>query len=229
MSERFTFEERASDSPFIEKIWRTQNATPLDFTSLAESHSEIVVAKLDGKAMLAVRGPETKATIASAPGDSEFFGIVFKMGTYMPTLLPKNLTDRRDAHLPPGASHSSFWLNSSTWEVPNFDNADIFVERLVRLGLLAHDPIVADALAGHEQAYSPRALQYRFLRATGLPHKLIQQIRRAHNAARLLEGGSTITDIALQLGYFDQSHLTNALKRFIGQTPGKIAQVNMLE
>ena len=222
---KFIFEDRPSDSPFIEKIWRTQSEQAGDFSSLAETHSEIVVARYEGKTTVAVRGPETIATTASAPADGEFFGIVFKLGTFMPTLLPRNLMDRRDAYLPV-VSNESFWLDSSAWEIPTFDNADTFVERLVREGLLAHDPVVGAVLQGHPQAFSPRALQYRFVRATGLPHKVIQQIERARQALALLQRGTSIIDTAYKVGYFDQSHLTNALKRFLGQTPAQIARVS---
>ena len=64
----------------------------------------------------------------------------------------------------------------------------------------------------------------RFLRATGLTHKKIQQIERAHEAVSLLEGGSSIADAAFELGYFDQAHLTNSLKRFVGRTPAQISR-----
>ena len=122
----------------------------------------------------------------------------------------------------PDARDGLFWLDSSAWEIPTYENADTFVERLMREGLLAHDPVVSAALQGQTPAYSPRALQYHFVRATGMPHKVIQQISRAHEAAALLGQGTATAEIALALGYFDQSHLTNALKRFLGQTPTQI-------
>jgi AraC-like DNA-binding protein len=71
---------------------------------------------------------------------------------------------------------------------------------------------------------SVRSLQYRFLQATGLPHKTVQQIERACSAVSLLEQGTPIVDTASELGYFDQAHLTHSLKRFIGKTPAQIAQ-----
>jgi AraC-like DNA-binding protein len=222
---KFVFaEERPADSPFIEKIWRTQSEQAGDFTSQAASHSEIVVTRFEGKTLVAVRGPETRATPATVPADSEFFGIVFKMGAFMPALLPRNLMDRRDAYLPV-ASNESFWLGNSVWEIPSFDNADTFVERLVREGLLAYDPVVGAVLQGERSPLSTRTLQYRFVRATGLPYKVIQQIERARRAAALLESGLSILDTVHETGYFDQSHLTNALKRFLGQTPAQIARV----
>jgi len=219
----FTFEEQPWASPFIEKTWRTQSDQAVTFTSLAASQSEIVVARHRGKTTITVRGPETKASLASAPADGEYFGIVFRLGTYMPHLLPRNLMDRRDANLPEAGSRS-FWLHGSAWEFPSFDNADTFVERLVREGLLVRDPVVEAMLQGHPQAFSPRALQYRFVRATGLPHKVIQQIERARQALSLLQRGTSIIDTANEVGYFDQAHLTHALKRFLGQTPAQIAR-----
>jgi methylphosphotriester-DNA--protein-cysteine methyltransferase len=100
----------------------------------------------------------------------------------------------------------------------------VFVDRLIRQGILVHDPVVEVAIQGHTPDMSIRSLQYRFLQATGLTHKTIQQIERAHSAVSLLEQGTPILDTAFELGYFDQAHLTNSLKRFIGNTPAQIAQ-----
>ncbi|MBK8902689.1 MAG: AraC family transcriptional regulator [Anaerolineaceae bacterium] len=220
-------EVRSADSPFVERIWYARSEQGRDFTSVAETHSEIVIVRYQGKTEVVVRGPETKATPATTLADSECFGIVLKLGTFIPILLPKNLTDRREAFLPI-ASHQSFWLDNTAWEIPTFDNADTFVQQLVREGLLLHDPVVSAVLQGQPQAFSPRALQYRFVRATGLPHKVIQQIERARRAASLLESGMSILDSAHETGYYDQSHLTNSLSRFLGQTPAQIAQVGQL-
>ena len=76
---------------------------------------------------------------------------------------------------------------------------------------------------------SIRSLQYRFLRATGLTHKTIQQIERARSAVSLLEPGTPVSDTTSELGYFDQAHLTNMLKRFIEKTPAQIAQKSTVE
>ncbi|WP_244422605.1 hypothetical protein [Ktedonobacter racemifer] len=48
----------------------------------------------------------------------------------------------------PEVTCNTFWLSSSAWEFPTSDNAEIFVNRLVRAGLLAHDPVVEAALQG---------------------------------------------------------------------------------
>jgi AraC-like DNA-binding protein len=216
-------DERSANSSFVEMVWRTHSERAGTFTSVAASNWEMVFATFNGKTMITARGPETKASEADYPADAEFFGITFKLGTFMPHLPVRTLLDRRDATLPE-ASSNSFWLHGSAWELPTFENADVFVDRLIRQGILVRDPVVEAAIQGHTPDMSARSLQYRFLRATGLTHKTIQQIERARSAVSLLERGTPISDTAFELGYFDQAHLTNSLKRFIGRTPAQIAR-----
>jgi hypothetical protein len=186
----------------------------------------MVVSSNGGKTRLTVRGPETKATPAFCPvADGERFGIVFTLGTFMPHLPPRSVSDRRDAAMPE-ATTRSFWLHGSTWEFPRYDNADTFVGALVREGLLVHDPIVDAVLQGHPQRLSIRSIQHRFLRATGLNHRVVQQIERAHRAAALLARGVAIGDTVHEAGYFDQPQLTRSLRRFIGQTPAHLARAS---
>src|SRR5918999_1286308 len=217
------FGGRAANSSCVAMIWGTHSERAGSFASVAVSNGEMVTTSFNGKTMITARGPETKASEADFPADAEFFGITFKLGTFMPHLPIKTLLDRQDATLPE-ASSNSFWLHGSTWELPTFENADVFVDRLIRQGILVRDPVVEVAIQGHAPAVSIRSLQYRFLQATGVTHKTIQQIERAHSAVSLLERGTSISDTAFELGYFDQAHLTNSLKRFVGKTPAQIAR-----
>jgi hypothetical protein len=219
----FTSEVRPSDSSFVQAIWRTQSEGTGSFISPAAIHWDMLLMRYRGKTTFTVQGPETKATRASVPAEAEWLGITFQLGAFMPDLLPIRLLDRHDANLPE-ATGRSFWLYGSTWEFPTYDNADTFVNRLVRAGLLVRDPLVDEVMQGYPLDLSPRALQYRYRRATGLTHKTVQQIQRARQAATLLEQGSSIRDTVNQLGYSDQSHLTNSLKRYIGQTPAQISR-----
>ncbi|HWW84285.1 MAG TPA: hypothetical protein VNZ26_11810 [Vicinamibacterales bacterium] len=57
-------------------------------------------------------------------------GIRFKIGTYLPWLLPEGLRDGRDANLPE-ATTRSFWFNGSAIEYPAFDHAETFIARLL--------------------------------------------------------------------------------------------------
>jgi AraC-like DNA-binding protein len=217
----FVFDQRPSDSTFVERVWLTQSERAGSFTSIAESHWEMVVTRQNGSTILTVRGPETRATPAPIPEDAEFLGIRFRLGTFMPHLPVSILVD--EAVNLPEATSQAFWLHGSAWQFPSFENADTFLDRLISEGLLVRDPVVEAVLQGQPQALSPRSLQYRFLQATGLTHKAIQQIERARRAMTLLQQGNSILDTVHEVGYFDQSHLTNSLRRFIGQTPAQIS------
>jgi hypothetical protein len=218
----FAFEERPSDSPYIQTIWQTQTANVENFMSIAGTNMEMVVMRQYGQLTLTVRGPETKATPTICPPDAEFFGIQFKLGTFLPYLPAKNLVDG-GINLP-GASSRSFYLQGTAWEFPNFDNADVFVQRLLRGGYLAYEPIVDTVLQGAMSDLSVRSLQRRFLSATGLTHGAVRQIERARQAIVLLEQGVSILDTVDMLGYADQPHLTRTLKQLAGLTPLQIKQ-----
>lgn len=213
----FTFEEKLSDSPLVGRVWRTQSDEVGSFTSQAVSNWEIVVWTYEGQTNVTLRGPETRATVADTPADAEFFGIQFKLGTLIPHL---PTTQRINSGLDlPKATSQSFWLNGSAWQFPEFENIDVFVKRLERSGLLVQDPIVNAVLQKQETNLSSRTVRRRFLQATGLTPKVIQQIERAKEAAQLLEQGSPIADVVYQTGFADQPHLTRSLKHFLGLTP----------
>src|SRR6187402_2782841 len=126
----FNFESRQSDSSYVDFLWqtRTHQVGP-SFNSTAGTNWEIVLTRMQDKTTLTVRGPETKASPADVPENAEIFGMVFKMGTFMPHLPPSELVNK-GINLP-DAGAQSIWLKGSAWELPNFDNADVFINRLV--------------------------------------------------------------------------------------------------
>ena len=216
-------EDRASDSPYVERVWRCHSEGADPFLSIAASRCELVVSRLEGKITVTMRGPETRATpLGDCPGDGEWLGILFKVGTFLPLLPPTKLVDA-EVHLPV-VSRNSFSLSAYAWQLPDYDNADTFVDWLVRKGLLARDPLVDAALQGQMQDRDLRTIQRRFLRATGLTQRAVRQIERARYATHLLQQGVSILDTVEQAGYFDQPHLTRSLKYLIGQTPAQILQ-----
>ncbi|MBA2682547.1 MAG: helix-turn-helix domain-containing protein, partial [Ktedonobacteraceae bacterium] len=114
---------------------------------------------------------------------------------------------------------TSFSFAGSSFQIPDYDDVEAFIDKLVREHLLVSDPFVREVLRGHSQEMSLRTVRRRFLFATGLTHKRLAQIERAHQATALLEQGTSLLDVAYQAGYADQAHMTRALKRFIGYTP----------
>ena len=212
------FEDRPSDSPFVEKIWRSRSDRGGQFLSIAQSHFEMAVTRHQGRTFITLRGPETRASRGDCPPDGEWLGIRFRLGTFMPRLTPGELRDRNDVTLP-GAATRSFWLDGSACDYPDFENADTFVDRLARKGLIARDPIVDTVLRGGADARSIRSAQRHFLRATGISHGTVRQIERARRAALLLRDGVPILDVVHAVGYYDQAHLTRSLRHRIGLTP----------
>lgn len=214
------FEVRASDSPLIERIWRSHAERAGSFTSISAICWSMVISKWRGRIAISLHGPETGATGKDFPPELEWFGIDFKLGTFMPHIPPGFLMD--GCITLPDASDHAFWLCGSAWQFPNYENADTFVDRLVREDLLMYDPVVSAVHQGRSQSLSLRMVQYRILRSTGLSQRTIRQIERARYAATLLKQGVSIFDTVYKAGYSDQPHLTRSLKHFIGHTPAEI-------
>lgn len=219
--------ERLSDSPYVETI--TQGRTVGDGSTIrpAESHWHMVFVRHNGKTYPLVVGSLTTAGVASWKEGAEILWIKFKPGTFMPHLPAKNLLDKET--LLPGAASHSFWLKSSAWQFPDFENADTFVDRLVRDAVLVCDPVVNAVLQDQLLAMPSRTVRHRFLRATGLTQSRIRQIERAQRAAALLRQGKSILDTVYEVGYFDQPHLTHSLKQWVGLTPAQIARIGQSE
>jgi AraC-like DNA-binding protein len=217
------FQDRDSDHPLVEKVWRCHSERTSTFQSVAANNFEMVVTRLGKRAFLTLRGPETAATTMDCPGEGEWVAIRFKAGAFMPRFLPGSLRDHRDITLPPASGHS-FWFNGSALDYPDFDNAETFVKRLAKSGILCRDPIVDDILLREPGGLSLRSGQRHFLRSTGVTYATFRQIERARYATTLLREGVSILDVVSSAGYFDQAHLTRSLRHFIGETPAKIVQ-----
>jgi hypothetical protein len=213
-------EDRPSDSPYVERVWRAHSEGGGSFLSVAEYRSELVVTRHQGRVTVTVRGPETRVTRLSYPPDAQWRGIRLKPGAFLPSLPARDLVDG-DVTLP-NAMNASFWLEGSAWQVPDYENADTFVAWLVRAGQLVIDPAVPAALRGELTDASLRTVQRRFLHATGVTRGAARQIERARYATLLLKRGDSIADVTYEAGYFDQPHLTRSLKRLIGQTPAEL-------
>ncbi|MEW1842477.1 helix-turn-helix domain-containing protein [Nonomuraea angiospora] len=211
-------EDRTSDSPYIERVYRSAGVTTAKrMHSVANSNWELVVWEYRGRAHVAIRGPETRPTTVDMSPAGSAFGIIFAHGAAMPHLPVQGLVD--SAVLSPHVTPDTFVLQGEEWELPGFDNAEVFVNRLVRAGVLVRDPLVTDVVAGDDAPrLSARSVQRRVVAATGLTQGAIRQIERAREAAMLLGEGVAPLDVVHRLGYYDQPHLARSLTRFMGRT-----------
>jgi hypothetical protein len=224
----FTYEERLSDSSYVETITHGYMTVNGSTVRPAEGCWHMVITRHDGGTNMVVTGPwSTAGLLPDCEGAADVIWIKFAIGTFMPHL-PNAKLSNTELALPEARSNAA-WLHSSAWEFPTAENVDTFIDRLLRQELIVREPAVASTLEGKPTYLSPRALQNRFLHATGLPQKTLQQIRRAQQAQTLLEQGVSILDTVHQLGYFDQPHLTRSLKRYVGYTPAQILRLDHQE
>jgi hypothetical protein len=216
-----TFEDRPSNSPYVERLWHSCSTTGGPFHSMAEGNLELVVTRLGGFTQVTLRGPVTQAATVCCPADGQWFAIRFRVGTYFPGLATSQLLNGHNLHLPT-TRDGRFWLEGEAWEIPGYENAEVFVTRLAKRGLITLEPVVEAAIEGAPQLLSRRSVQRHFLRATGITYAQFRKIERARHAVELLRNGTGVLDVVHNAGYFDQPHLTRSLKYLIGQTPTKI-------
>lgn len=116
-----------------------------------------------------------------------------------------------------------FWVGPERLEIPSFENAEQMVAAMARRGLLEKDRVVARALRGVRQRLDERTIQRHFAAVVGISFKGVRQIERVHEAVRLLRLGQPAAQVAAELGFTDQAHLSHSVKRVLGLTPRQIA------
>lgn len=213
--------ERASDSPFVARITHVRYERDTQDLTTPDGCWDLVVRTVGGRVELLQTGIITRPVAIPYRAGDEYLAISFKPGVFMPRLPGEAMVDR--GVLRPTPTPRAFLIDEEKLEIPTFENAEGMVERLVRQELLMRDEIVAGVVEGRRWAISPRSVQRHFLRALGVTAKRLEQIQRACQAVALLERGRRPIDVALELGYADQAHLTRALRAIMGRTPGQIA------
>lgn len=217
-------DQRPSNSPYVERVYQvTEDGSqgtfrPERMVSVANSNWELVVWTAHGATNVSVRGPETRPTTVPMGGPMEgAFGVIFRHGSFLRNMSVSGLVDSSVDS--PYATARSFVMEGEEWEIPSYENAETFVDRLIRAGLLVRDPLVGDVLAGETpMLITPRSVQRRVAAATGLTQGTIRQIERARRAAMLLMRGETAAEVVHRVGYHDQPHLARSLNRFVGRT-----------
>jgi hypothetical protein len=152
-------------------------------------------------------------------GDS-YFNIAFRPEVYMRRRPGAAMTNLGHVHALAG--QRGCLIDGETLELPSFDNAERFVMALASRGLIEVDRHVLRAGQSGWRGVDDRSLQRHSAHVTGLSPKKLQQIIRADAAATLLQRGLRPADVAAELGYSDQAHLTNSLRRILDLTPGQL-------
>jgi hypothetical protein len=217
-------DERICDSPYVESIAHGITTCAGSVIRPAENSWHMVIVRQNEKSRLYLTGPLTTSGIASFDEGGDVIWIRFRLGAFMPHI-PFHEVLNLETILPAAAS-KSFWLKGSAWQLPNYENVDTFIERLVRQEIVVRDPLVSAVMREEPHDYSPRTVRHRFLQSTGITQNHVRQVERALQAAALLYKGVSILDTVHELGYYDQPHLTKALKQWVGYTPTQLLQIH---
>lgn len=88
----------------------------------------------------------------------------------------------------------------------------------------AVERLETDAVAAVARAVglSERQLERRFLARVGLTPKRFASIRRFERAMSALGSRRPLTEVALEVGYYDQAHFVREIRRLAGVTPGAL-------
>ncbi|MDP1829790.1 MAG: helix-turn-helix domain-containing protein [Archangium sp.] len=84
------------------------------------------------------------------------------------------------------------------------------------LELLEHMPV---ARIARELGLSERQLERRFRARVGISPRAFASLRRFERAVALSKHTASLTELALEAGYYDQSHFNRDFRRFAGTSP----------
>ncbi|OWQ47214.1 hypothetical protein CDL60_12650 [Roseateles noduli] len=216
-------EERPADSPLVAKIRRVRHLADSQEITLPDGSWDLLfVRRGDGPVTVIQTGQITGPLAIDNRAGDEVLSIAFRTEVYMPRLPGRLMVGQ--GVVCPTDRQGRFHIGEERFEIPRFDNAEQLVAALARQGVLERDPVVLRAMQGARQRLDERSIQRHFAEVAGLGLKTLQQIARAHQAAALLRQGKTASQVAVELGFSDQAHMSHSLKRLLGRTPREIAQ-----
>ena len=111
---------------------------------------------------------------------------------------------------------STFTEKKSAKEKKAIQKARLFIEEHFAEG------VSLNVLAEHV-ALSPYYLLRAFCSEVGMPPHTYLESVRIRNAQRLIQIGKPLAEVAVEVGFSSQSHMTGRFKKIIGVTPGQYA------
>jgi len=220
-------ESRYSEHPYIDRIWKTQNVTDGVYLATPDGSWDIIVlVQADGSRSVMLTGQATEPMDVPYTGGTNSVVISFAAGAFLPAYPGKKLLNLFEMLPCPDTDH--FVLAGETFEIPTYETAETLVEAMTARSVVKMDDVVASILNGDEKALSDRAKQRHFSEVTGLTRKSLEQIRRAQEAVRQLQDGKRPIDVAMEVGFTDQAHLSKSLKKIMHRKPSEIDEIHKI-
>lgn len=218
----YTSQTRPVESPYLTGITSMRFTASGQTLMQPDGSWDIAILKRGDQVEVLRTGLTTRTVIYEHEAGDETLVISFKPSAFMP-LMPGEVM-RDEGVMLEKFGRQGFWIGTDVREIPTLENADVFVEHLIRSGIVEFNDLVDSVLVGQPKATSERTLQRHFLKTTGVTYKTFTLIERAQKAVSLLRLGQSASDVAFALGYSDQAHMINSLRTIMGQTPGQIVK-----
>jgi len=206
---------RTSTNPLIDRIWHTQNITDGVYIATPDCAWDLLALQLpDGSRTMMLAGQQTKYLEVPYTAGTSAVVISFAASAYLAGFKGDELVDA--TIMLPNDDSGRFILLGHAFEFPSYDTAEELIVAIVGAGILKQDDVVASVLEGQPKAMSSRTMQRHFHEVTGMSRKTLGKIRRAQDAVKMLQEGTATAEVAAEVGYTDQSHLTKDLKKIMG-------------
>lgn len=221
----FRFQKRMPQSRFVEQIWFTIDETDGIYVATADGCWDLIFTRSAlGGPLVRLSGPSSGTTEVHYQKGNQNIGIKLKPGAFFTHIPVREAMDTTE--ILPLVGSTAFLLGGHRLAIPAYNEIDAFIVQLETLGLLSEDPMVRSVLEGVTYGASKRTVERHFSQSVGVTPGYLAQIARAQEAVKLLQAGKSAAEVAAELGYTDQSHLTHNVKRVTGFTPKQNAQRN---
>lgn len=236
-SQRHGFVAPAEDlAPFVDRFWTVEWDYPEPYRQKIVPYPQVHLTVRPGAAPPEVRGPASRHVVKELAGAGTVVGAAFRPGVFRAVSgrPVHELTDRwlparelpRFAAAPQDpADNASMadWLRAVLPDAPDPAGRDAaaLVERVAADRTITRvDELAAVAGAG------VRGLQRLFRDHVGLGPKWVIRRYRLREVTERLAAGATVrwAELASELGYADQSHLSRDFTALFGEPPGWYAR-----
>jgi len=210
--------ERTSDAEVIASVWTCTVAEETSRTVLADPCTSIIHVQSAHSSEVILRGPETKPRHEVLLPGYTWTAIRLQPGVRLKHYPVEQLTDR--FLILPSDTDARFQFEGTWLQFPDFTHAELLIEQMRDAGFISGRAL--DGQAFPTQGISSKSYSRLVKRSTGLSPYKLQQLQRIHEALHLLKHGMPATDVAFELGFVDQAHLSRAAKQFLGHTPKEL-------